>query len=157
MAGIRQYLLTVIAAALICAVFNTISSPKGAVKGILKLLSGVFLALSVISPLLDIGQIEISEFTQNLQSDAVETITLGKSMAAESASQIIKEKTAAYILDKAESMNLDIEVEVCLDDSFPQQPCGVTIKGSISPYARETLKEYIEKNLGIKKENQWWR
>lgn len=156
MAGIRQYLLTVNAAALICAVLNTLSGPKGAVKGILKLLSGVFLALSVISPLLDIGQLELSGFTQTLQNDAVEAVALGKSMAADSAEQIIKEKTAAYILDKAESMNLDIEVEVYLDDSFPPQLNGVTIKGSASPYARETLKEYIEKNLGIEKENQRW-
>lgn len=156
MGDVQQYLLTVTAAAMVCAVVNTLSGPKGTVKAVLKLLTGLFLALSVISPWLDIGQLNLSSFTDDLQNEAVDAVSLGETMALDSVGRIIKEKTAAYILDKAESLGLDIVVEVTLDSSNPPQPCAVKIDGATSPYAKDILMQYIEDNLKIAKENQSW-
>lgn len=156
MENIRQYLLAVTAAAMVCAVINTLTGPKGTVKALLKLLTGLFLALSVLSPWLDLGQLNLSNFADVLQSEAGDAVSLGETMALDSVGGIIKERTAAYILDKAESMDLDIEVEVTLDSSNPPRPCAVKINGSVSPYAKEILKQYIEDNLDIAKENQSW-
>lgn len=156
MGNVKQYLLTVTTASLICAVVKTLSGSKGAVKSVLQLLSGVFLALTVVSPWLNLSDLDLSTYIGALQNESIVAVSLGESMAEKSTGEIIKDKTTAYILDKANSMDLDVEVEVTLDGSDPPQPCAVSIKGSASPYSKEILKEYIESNLGISKENQSW-
>ncbi len=153
---IRQYLLTVTAAALICAIVNTLTGPQGTVKAVIKLLSGLFLAASVISPWVQIGPLDFSDFSDAFHSEAADAVFAGESAALDGMAEIIKQRTAAYILDKAESLELDIEVEVTLDSSNPPQPCAVTLTGGASPYAKEILRVYIEENLGIAKENQLW-
>ncbi len=154
--SIRQYLLTVTAAALICAIVNTLTGPSGTVKAVLKLLTGLFLAASVISPWIQIRPLDLSGFTDTLQIEGAQAVAAGEEAAQESMGEIIKQRVAAYILDKAESLELDLEVEVTLDGADPPQPCGVTITGAAAPYAKEVLRAYIEDNLGIAKENQWW-
>ena len=54
MDSIRQYLLSITAAAVICAIINALSGKKGTTSAVVKLLSGLFLTLSVISPLLNL-------------------------------------------------------------------------------------------------------
>jgi len=59
-------------------------------------------------------------------------------------------------LDKANRMGLQISVEVELDDKRGNIPCGVTVTGKLSPYARTALGAYMEETLGIAKEKQKW-
>ena len=53
-------------------------------------------------------------------------------------------------------MDLDISVEVVLDAANDQIPSTVAIIGNVTPYAKETLSNYIENTLGIRRENQKW-
>ena len=70
--------------------------------------------------------------------------------------QFIKERTQSYILDKAQSLNAVLDVEVTLSDDEIPVPVKVCITGKVSPYARGRLENLIIEDLGIEKENQIW-
>ena len=69
---------------------------------------------------------------------------------------IIKGETEAYILDKAASLGVELEVDVLLEDMYPMAPKTVRLSGSVSPYVRNRLQNIIAEELGISKENQIW-
>lgn len=153
---IRQYLLSVIAAAILCGIVNTLIEKKGAYSSIVKLITGLFMAITVISPLITIRIGDISDYFGELSAESASITADSEASAFKELCAIIKSKTEAYILDKAVSMDLDIEVEVTLDSANPPLPCAVTIWGSAAPYSKEVLSEYIAKDLGISKEDQLW-
>ena len=156
MDGICRYLLTVTAAALICAVIGPLFGKNGATTAVVKLLCGLFMTYCVISPFMNLEMMDFSSFTSSFSDEATSVIAAGKSMASDAKAAIIKEQTRTYILDKAQSLNLDIDVEVLLDDSDMLTPYAVVLKGAVSPYEKEVLGHYIESNLSISKENQIW-
>lgn len=153
---IRRYLLSVICAAILCGIVNTLIEKKGAHHSIVKLISGLFMAITVISPLVTIHIGDITEYFNDLSAQGSSITADGEASAYNELCSIIKSKTEAYILDKAVSMDLDIEVEVTLNSDNPPLPCAVIIKGSAAPYSKEVLSVYIAKVLGISKEGQQW-
>lgn len=153
---IRQYLLCVCAAAILCGIANGIIEKKGSYSSVLKLITGLILALTVISPLVKIQWADVTQYVEGMTSDADDAVADGEAMAYEAEAAIIKSQTEAYILDKAASMGLNIEVEVTLSSSDPPLPCAVSVKGSVSPYSKALLSQYISEELGISEENQQW-
>lgn len=156
MDGIRRYLLTVTAAALVCAIAGTLFDKKSAPAAVIKLLCGLFMTFCVISPCMDLELMDFSAFTGSFSDEAAAAVSDGKSMAFNARADIIKEQTRTYILDKAQTLNLEIDVEVILDSSDIPAPCAVILRGAASPYGKEVLGQYIESNLSIPKENITW-
>jgi len=155
MHSIRQYLLTLCAASALCAVINTLFVSKKSIQRIIKLLTGMFMALCAFSPLLNIDDWDFEAFTDKFSVNA-SAVEAGESMAADATAEFIKEHIAAYVLDKAATMDLDIDAEVMLDDTHPPQVSGIIIKGAVSPYAKGVLAEFMNDTLGIAKEDQHW-
>ena len=155
MESIRSYLLTITASAIICGIIISITDKKGQVGKAIKLLCGIFLTCCVISPVVDLGEFDLSGFNFHYTDEANSAVIYGEKLAAETRSAIITEKAEAYILDKAATMELEIDVEVTLDgNTFV--PAEVKIRGDASPYAKHVLSQYMENILGITKENQLW-
>ena len=68
--------------------------------------------------------------------------------------EIIKQRTEAYILDRASAMDAQIKVSVSLGkDGIPK---SVRITGRISPMNRSRLTDVIAADLGIPREQQEW-
>ena len=80
----------------------------------------------------------------------------GENAAREAMAERISQQTKAYILDKAQALEASLTVEVILDDAGIPTPCGVRISGKVSPYAKGVLSDYMEKELGIPREEQRW-
>ncbi len=156
MEGVRKYLLSVICAAVICSVVNTLTGKKTANGGIIKLISGLFMALTLISPLVQIRLTDYGDYFNDFSLDAHTAVTYGEAAAIDEMRTIIKSQTEAYIFDKAASMDATVDVEVTLNDDYPPVPIGVKITGSLSPYSKEILSGYIANDLGISKEDQIW-
>lgn len=156
MEGIRQYLLTIVAAAIVCSVVTNIVGKNGANAAVVKLLTGLFLAVTVISPWTKMQIIDFSAYADGLSAQAEDAAAYGESIANEEMSAIIKSRTEAYILDKAASLGLDLTVEVTVSGSNPPQPYTVTIHGAAAPYAKQQLQNMIANDLGIPEENQLW-
>lgn len=149
--------MRIVAAAIVCAVARSLLGDKTTTGRVVTLVSGVLMAVTVISPLANITFTGISDFWDELSDDANKYVLEGTAMAEKQEVDIIKSQSEAYILDKANRMGLQIAVEVELDGQNGNIPCGVVIKGNISPYGQMQLESYIEQNLGIAKENQTWK
>lgn len=156
MDDIRQYLLSVVSAAVISALAINVIGKKGIYASVVKLLAGLFLSITVISPWAKLQIGDLSSYLDNLELDAADVIAKGEYMAADAAGTIIKDQLEAYILDKASAIGIQVKVEVVLTDTDPPVPCSVTISGAASPYAKQRLQQMIADELGIPKENQSW-
>lgn len=150
------YLITVTAAALICAI--AVKAVKnGTIHSLIRLLCGVFMALTVVSPWLKIRIDSLSDITSVIWNDASAAAGTGENLAREAMVSYIKEKTQAYILDKAKVLGVSLDVEVTVSGDDIPIPEGVIVTGAVSPYNRSILTDYIRENLGIDTEAQIWR
>ena len=149
--------MRIVVAAILCAVARGLLGNKTTTGRVATLVSGILMAITVISPLVNISFTGISDFWDDLSDDANKYVLEGVAMAEKQEADIIKSQSEAYILDKANRMGLQIAVEVELDGHNGNIPCGVVIKGNISPYGQMQLESYIEQTLGIAKENQTWK
>lgn len=152
----KEYILGIMVAGIVSSIAGSLVSNKTATGKILRLLTGVLMVVTIFSPVVNISFDHIGDYLDGLASQGDYYAANGKTMAEESMSVIIKQQIEAYILDKADRMGLDITVEVALDDRNNSVPCGVTITGNLSPYAKGIMESYIENNLGISKEHQRW-
>ena len=151
-----SYILRIVSAAIICGIAGSVLKGKTAAGQLVRLLCGLLMSVTVISPLTDISFNNLTDYFEQLSVDASAHTDKGESDAQESIAAIIKPRLETYILDKANSMGLQITVEVELDDSNHSFPCGVTVEGNVSPYAKEVLGAYIEDTLNIEKEQLRW-
>jgi len=156
MDGIREYLLQVTAAAIVCAIATGLTDQKNMSGKVIQLLAGFFMALAVVGPWMTVRLDFVKDFTEDISSQADRVVAEGEKSAKESMAEIIKEKTKAYILDKAKALGAVLTVEVTLDWENSLLPCGVRLKGNVSPYAKRMLTDIIEKDLGIRAEEQKW-
>ncbi len=156
MDSIRQYLLTITSAAILSGIITAFFSKKSSYSAVIKLLTGIFMAIAVISPWINLHFSDLSEYIAGISADGRDLSSQGENIASKEYRAIIKSQSEAYILDKAAFMGVDLTVEITLCDSDPPVPQSVTIKGAVSPYAKAKLQDYISSQLGIPKENQIW-
>ena len=151
-----QYLLKLTAAALFCAVVVGFVGDKGALGKLVKLITGIFMIVTIAAPL---GTLDMNGWTDYIDKLTLQTgsaVQEGENFAKDTMVGIIMEETSSYFLDKAKAYDARLEVEVTLDDSAVPAPCAVRIQGSISPYGRQLLQRIIQEDLGIKLEAQEW-
>ena len=149
------YLLRITVSGLLVAIVQRLLGSKGMIASAVKLITGVFMLFTVLSPLTDIRMDELQSIG-NLGVNGEQAAAIGEADARNAMTEIITEQVRAYILDKAKALNVQIEVTVFCDDSMPPVPCGAEVHGRISPYAKNVLAEYMETELGIPKGAQKW-
>ena len=153
MEGLRQYVISVAAAALICGIVSGMVQ-NGAAKELVRLLCGLFLAVTALHPLVKLDLSNLGEFALPYTQEAESVAAMGENMARESMADIIKAESEAYILDKAAELNAEITAQITVGDY--QAPTAAKLSGEVSPYARQRLEKILESDLGIAKENQLW-
>lgn len=119
-----------------------------------KLICGLFLAYTVLSPISRVDFSNLPDFSLGYMGDAEDAAAMGENLARDSMADIIKEETEAYILDKAADLHANLHVEVTVGED--NLPTAVTLSGEASPYARRQIQAIIANDLGIAKENQKW-
>lgn len=154
MVSVKSYLLSILCAAMACAIVSSMSEKKGTQGTLMKLTTGVFLAFTVISPISTIQLEELSILTEQFQAEASTAAAFGQSVAEESKAAFIKSQSEAYILDKAATLNTQLSVDVTLGRDL--RPESVSVYGTVSPYVKFRLASIVEEELGIAKENQQW-
>ena len=153
MEALRQYVISVVAAAMLCGIVVRLF-PNGSGKQVGKLICGLFLVYTVLSPISRVDFSKLPDFSLRYMDDAEDAAAMGENLARDSMADIIKEETEAYILDKAADLHANLHVEVTVgEDSLPT---AVTLSGEASPYARRQIQAIIANDLGIAKENQKW-
>ncbi len=147
------YLESIGAAALICGTVMSFAGSKGTFHGIIKLLTGIFLVIAIVQPVLDMKISSIPNLEGLWHAEYSMAVEDGEKSAQKAMDAGIQERTSAYILEEARKLDCDLTVEVMLCEHIPS---GVTIKGAVSPYAKGSLSQWIVENLNIPPEEQRW-
>lgn len=153
MVGLRQYVLSVIASALICGIVSGLIR-EGPAKPLVRLICGLFLTVTAIQPIADIDFSDLLDDSFSYLEGGQYATAMGEKMAQETMAGIIKAEAEAYILDKASDLNAEITAEVFVSEE--QIPVSAAISGEVSPYVRKQLETILQTDLGIAKENQQW-
>ena len=148
------YVLSIISASVIAAIVSSFFDGKSGTAGLIKLVSGLFLTFVIISPLTKLDFSRVNDYLDEFILEGVEAASVGENLAREAEGDIITDRVQAYILDKANSLGAELDVEVVLDQD--NIPVSVTLIGNISPYAKAQMAAIIVNDLGISKEQQLW-
>ena len=151
-----DYIVKLLAASMLCAMVLQIVGTKSSYAGVVKLVCGVFITLAVVSPWFHFSVRPYDDFPADFTSMAQQAVNDGENSATQMLRGIISEQTRTYILHKAQSLGIQLEVDVLLSDGDLPTPCGVRLKGNISPYAKQVMSTYLTENLNIPSEEQQW-
>ena len=156
MTSIGQYWLSVTAAGLIGCACKQLLPEKGTAAHMGRMLAGLFLVFTVISPLADVELGRWDWTLSDLRQQAEAAVIAGQENSKAALQHGIKQRTEAYIWDKAQKLEANLAVEVTLSDDTIPVPVSVRLSGNISPYAKRQLQDILETELGIPKEAQQW-
>ena len=156
MDNVRQYLISIIAAIMFSSIATLIAEKNGTLSTSIKLITGLFLTLTIIAPWINVRVGDITTYFSDVDSQAESLALHGEDIAIAETKDIIKSNLEAYILDKASALDLDIQAEIFMSEGDLYAPSFVALKGAVSPYAKRRLEQIISDDLGIPKENQTW-
>lgn len=152
---LRQYVMSLTAAAMLCGTVLALSGETH-VKNQVRIVTGMLLAICVLAPLTRIDVSEVDILTDSFIYEADEAAAQGLEISRRAQARIIKEKTEAYILDKAADMDAEISAQITLSEDNQPVPVAVRIIGNAVPHVRRQLQIMLQQELGISKENQQW-
>lgn len=156
-AALREYLLSVVAASLLSAVLLSLT-PRGAAQRTLRFLCGLLLLLTALGPLARLDWERLASSFSSARFEAERTAREVETGSEELIAAIIKERTEAYIWDKAEAAGASprrVTAEVRTGEGGPY-PCGVTIAARCTEGQKRRLAAWIERELAIAPEKQEW-
>lgn len=152
-AAVRGWVTSIAAVALILTVVQSLV-PEGTLRKIAGFTGGLVLLAALLQPALrtDLGRLRLdpSGYGEAIGARAEDLAEAGKEELAE----IIAERTAAYISDKADALGVPAAVRVEAEpgeDGIPV-PSSVELEGPRSP----ELAAWMEGELGIPTERQVW-
>lgn len=157
MEGIKQYLISITAAAVITGLVLSIVDAKSSVGKTLRTVASIFLLIAFIGPVV---KLDLTKALAIIDQD-VDTMTFDTEQSAQDVREVyeklIIERTGAYILDEANTLGARVDIAIELDDSEIPTPEKIILEGEISPYAKSQLSTWISENLGVSRENQIWK
>lgn len=156
MGSVGSYLTGITAVAIIGGICTSLISVKHPHGTIIRAVSGIMLALSVISPLASLKLKDFTVYFDDLNDATQQIVSNGETAANNELRNIIKMDMEAYIYDKAKSLGLDVVAEVILSDTNPPTPERILIQGSASAYNKKRLIHQICDDFAIPEECLIW-
>ena len=154
MEALREYVLSVVAAAILCAVLNTVGGKSKSGETVFKLVTSLFLTFVIIRPIAKIELRELDGLISDWKLEAAAASAIGEGYYEEALAEVIQQECEAYILDKARALDVELEITVTLDgDRLPEE---AVVQGRLSPFAKAQLQKVLTEDLGIAKERQIW-
>lgn len=153
MEGLREYLLRLLWAALVCGIVNRTAKGSGCAP-VIRLLCGVFLTVVLVQPLGSFSFDAPLQWTQGLETAAADAVRQGSREAQAQKEAIIKARLEAYIVEKAAQAGASVTADITLGgDGLPR---AVTVTGALSPAAKHQLRQEMTEALGIPEVRQQW-
>lgn len=153
-AALREWITSVVMVTLLLSVTQTLL-PEGGVRKLASFTGGLILLVALTRPLLGTElerlELDLEPYRQAVQERQAELRESGE----KELSELIAQRTAAYIWDKAEELGLQVAVRVTVepDENGVPVPAAVEVTGPPS----EELADYLERELGISRERQDWK
>ena len=152
MAFLRQWLLGVVSCAFLVSLLDQLT-PEGSVRKLARFSGGLVLILCMLRPLGTAEPRELALDLDGLSADRAALEEQYRDVSGQSLAAVIAERTGAYIEDKADELGLSVRAKVKTEEED-----GVPLPVSVTLYGTENaaLADYIERELGIAKEDQLW-
>ena len=109
MDAIRRYVMTLTAAAMLCALVKAVTAGRKGQEKILGLVCGIFLLATALGPLGLIRLPDLSDPTAQARMEASQAAGQAEAETKRQMTAIISEEAATYILDKADALGLQLE------------------------------------------------
>ena len=155
MDGMKNYLISVCCAAVLCGILKQIVGSSKMSSGMIRVLSGLFIAICIVSPWKNFRIDDLTQYNPLITAQGDLYAVTGYEMTQKKIDKLIIQSTEAYILEKTNQLHAQVEVSVSLsEDSIP---VSVQITGQLSQEAKEELSAFLLNNIGIQKEMQIWR
>lgn len=140
---------------MLCGILCALLSGCSALPAV-KLACSLVLLLAVLGPLVRLTRLKLTDYLPFGTIDSAPAVEEGRLHSQNAVAAIIKERTEAYILDKAAELGLDLGVRVTVSGNDPPLPTSVELSGTASPYGKLQLEQWIHENLNIALEDQLW-
>ena len=159
MEGIRSWIIGICAGAIICAAVQALT-PKGKSGSAVKLACGFLTVALLIGPLrefdFDSYALSMSRIKSAGEQYAGEALNGGQEMLG----SVIERESEAYILDKAAELGIAgatarVSAKLFEEGEYPY-PYSVELGGEAASEQKKALSSYIEGELGIPAERQYW-
>ena len=147
---VRGYLLRLTAGAFLSAGLLALI-PKGTSKKAAAVLCGLVMLLLALTPLAQLDYDALSEAISRLELEKEEARTGIEIRNQELVARIISGRVQAYILDKAATVELEMETRAATP-----YPKAVTIHGEATPAQKQQLQQYLEQTFAIPVQRQVW-
>ena len=152
MTFLRSWLLSIVACAVLVSLAEHLTD-GGTMKKIVRFVGGMLLMLALLRPLL---RIDLTDLAVNAGAYREAVAQLEEELGAQRQRELsarIAAQTGAYIEDKAASLGASIRAVVTTEERG-----GVPLPASVTLYGEENAEigAYIERELGIAKEDQLW-
>lgn len=151
----QRYVLSVICGALISGAALSLTQSSAA-KGVVKLLCGAFLAVTILAPLTKMDLEKMLSLPIPDQEDVEAMTAAGEGMARKSLEESIKSRCEAYIQDKAPECGEAVTVDITVSRDQPPIPTEAKVAGRVSPDTKRKLETILHSDLGIPKESIQW-
>ena len=155
MDAIRQWLLCLCAAGLLCGIVCEITKATACYR-LIRWICALVLLLTLLGGYDTFSQISWQSLLSLDDLYGEELVTRGSMDAQSAMHKDISARTGTYIMDIAQSMGIDARVEVVLSGDTLPVPIGVRIYAQLTPYQKLRLEEWIHENLNVPKENLVW-
>lgn len=152
--ALKEWITSIVLVTLLLSVAQTLI-PEGSIRKIASFTGGLILLVALLQPVLgtDLSRLdlEMGEYEQAVRERREELEKMGKS----DLSDIIAQRTAAYISDKADTLGIAVTAEVTVEPGENGVP--VPVEARLNGPTSGELADYMEQELGIPRERQVWK
>lgn len=152
--ALKEWVTSIVLVTLLLSVAQTLI-PEGSIRKIASFTGGLILLVALLQPVLgtDLSRLdlEMGEYEQAVRERQEELEKMGKS----DLSDIIAQRTAAYISDKADTLGIAVTAEVTVEPGENGVP--VPVEARLTGPTSGELADYMEQELGIPRERQVWK
>ena len=155
MGGLRAWLLSLICAAVLCALARALM-PPGAVKRVGGLVCSLVLLAAVLSPAVELSPQAAQAWLAQLTDGQAQREAELHQQLEDGIKPIIEQEFAAYIVDKAAEWGLAVtaRVECAASEGGLYLPHRTWVSGPLPQEARARLTGLIQSDLGVPEERQ---
>ena len=152
-ARIGAYLIAVTAACMLAVMVDAlVKSPP--VRRVARLVGGLLILLTVLSPLVRLEARDLTEFVEGFAQDANPEAV--QTDYREQWAERVRELLEQNIEQQAASMGLTLRAEVVVRIGECPEPESVTLHGAAAPEEQMALQVYLVQTLGFAKERVIW-
>ena len=150
--AVREWITSIVMVTMFLSVAQTVI-PTGNIRKVFSFVGGLVLMVALLQPILEID-LDHMEFHREHYEDRVRECReeLEETAGAEW-EMIIEREIAAYISDKADSLGVEILVQVRAET---ETDGALALSAELTGPMSESLAEYLEQELGIPRERQVW-